>query len=280
MRDVISLSSVEDYKSYLDASKDFIKYKAKIGDDLLKDWEVRKTLPGISAPTGNMVDFLVDPSLRLGDGAINLRETVNCPTTFFNTRMRAVIQAIETGGHDVSAAYYMMEQKTPLFRYFKDRFPGLVGSEFLGDGIPLGETDADGLRNEDATRLTFPDGSFTAIMSFDVLEHIPDYLAAFREVRRVLKPGGTFYFTAPFIPMFEAHSIRARIENGNVVHILEPEWHGDPVTGEGILCFQHFGWQVVEDLKGVGFSRVRALVFDQVEYGYYTTEPILVFKAE
>lgn len=280
MRDIICLSSVEDYRSYLNVSKDFIEYKAEIGRKLLKDWSFRQTLPGISAPTGRMVDFLIDPALKMSGGTINLRETVNCPTTFFNTRMRAVIHAIERGGHDVSAAYYMMEQKTPLFRYFKDRLPGLVGSEFLGDGTRLGEVNAEGLRNEDATRLTFPDDSFSVIMSFDVLEHIPDYLTAFREARRVLKPGGTFYFTAPFIPMFEAHSIRARIEDGNVVHLLEPEWHGDPVTGEGILCFQHFGWQIVEDLKAIGFSSVRALVFDQVEYGYYTTEPILVFKAD
>lgn len=276
---ITHLSSVDGYNEYINYSEDLIKYKIKIGEMLVQDWAFRDTLPGISSPTGRMVNFLIDPSLRLNGGAFNLRETVNCPETFFNTRMRAVIQAIKDGGLDVAASYYMMEQKTPLFRYFKGQLPRLVGSEFLGDGIPLGESDADGLRNEDATRLTFRDNSFDVLLSFDVLEHIPDYLTAFREARRVLRPGGCFYFTAPFIPKFYDHSIRARIEDGNIVHLLEPEWHGDPVTGEGILCFQHFGWKIVEEMKSVGFSEVSALVFDQVEYGYYTPDPILVFKA-
>jgi len=44
----------------------------------------------------------------------------------------------------------------------------------------------------DAESLSFDDDSFDAVYSFGVLHHIPHSEAAFREIRRVLRPGGTF----------------------------------------------------------------------------------------
>jgi SAM-dependent methyltransferase len=278
MRDTKHLQSADDYAALVRESHTLQQFKAQISASLVKDTSKAKTLPGFSYPAGRMVNFTIDTSLLLSDGTYNLRETVNCPETFFNTRMRAAIQAVEMHeGPD--AAMYVMEQKTPLFRHLLACYPNCVGSEYLGDAVALGATDAAGLRNEDATRLTFQNADFDCLLSFEVLEHIPDFRAALREARRVLRDGGRFYFTAPFIPTSNDHLIRAKVEDGKIVHILEPEWHGDPVTGHGILCFQHFGWSIVDDLRACGFSAVEALAFDQVEYGYYTQDPILVFRA-
>jgi SAM-dependent methyltransferase len=49
------------------------------------------------------------------------------------------------------------------------------------------------VREGDAEHLEFADDSFDAIYSNGVLHHVPDIQRAFREVRRVLKPGGSFY---------------------------------------------------------------------------------------
>jgi SAM-dependent methyltransferase len=51
--------------------------------------------------------------------------------------------------------------------------------------------------NGDATRLPFADATFDRIIASEVLEHIPDDTAAFRELARVLKPGGTLAVTVP-----------------------------------------------------------------------------------
>ena len=43
----------------------------------------------------------------------------------------------------------------------------------------------------------FADGTFDRVIASEVLEHIPDDVAAMRELARVLKPGGTMAVTVP-----------------------------------------------------------------------------------
>jgi SAM-dependent methyltransferase len=49
----------------------------------------------------------------------------------------------------------------------------------------------------DATRLPFADGSFDAVIAAEILEHVPDDIAAMAEIARVLRPGGTAAVTVP-----------------------------------------------------------------------------------
>jgi 2-polyprenyl-6-hydroxyphenyl methylase/3-demethylubiquinone-9 3-methyltransferase len=46
----------------------------------------------------------------------------------------------------------------------------------------------------DARAIPFPDGEFDAVCAMDFLEHVEDPGAIVREVARVLRPGGTFFF--------------------------------------------------------------------------------------
>ena len=49
----------------------------------------------------------------------------------------------------------------------------------------------------DATRMVFDDASFDCVYCYHVLEHIPDFRAALVEMRRVLKPGGSYMIGTP-----------------------------------------------------------------------------------
>ena len=49
----------------------------------------------------------------------------------------------------------------------------------------------------DGTTLPFADHSFDKVIASEVLEHVPDDAAAFVELLRVLKPGGTLAVTVP-----------------------------------------------------------------------------------
>jgi SAM-dependent methyltransferase len=53
------------------------------------------------------------------------------------------------------------------------------------------------IRRVTGTALPFPEGSFDAVVSFDVFEHIPDTDAHLTEVRRVLRPGGAYLIQTP-----------------------------------------------------------------------------------
>lgn len=61
------------------------------------------------------------------------------------------------------------------------------------DALGFGGTTTNG----DATRLPFADASFDRIIASEVLEHVPDDEAAFAELARVLRPGGTIAVTVP-----------------------------------------------------------------------------------
>ena len=49
----------------------------------------------------------------------------------------------------------------------------------------------------DALHLPFPDATFDRVICSEVLEHIPDDVAAMAELARVLRPGGTMAVTVP-----------------------------------------------------------------------------------
>jgi GT2 family glycosyltransferase/SAM-dependent methyltransferase len=72
--------------------------------------------------------------------------------------------------------------------------PGYTISDYF-EGVPRGAAGPGGVRCEDLTNLTFPADSFDVIISRDVIEHAPSPSCAFAEVARVLKPGGSHFFT-------------------------------------------------------------------------------------
>ncbi len=68
-----------------------------------------------------------------------------------------------------------------------------------GAGLQTGAWDVGGLDIVcDITSIPRPDASFDAVLCTEVLEHIPDPLAALRELSRLLRPGGELILTAPF----------------------------------------------------------------------------------
>ena len=66
--------------------------------------------------------------------------------------------------------------------------------------VEAGEIGAEqfvGVLRGDATRLPFADATFDAVITSEVLEHVPDDTGALAEMVRVLTPGGVFAATVP-----------------------------------------------------------------------------------
>lgn len=102
-----------------------------------------------------------------------------------------------------------------------------------------------GYRNEDLGAQTFPDESFDIVVTQDVFEHLPDPSAAIREIARTLKPNGVHIASVPLIRKWSPSRPRARLNPVGVVdHILEPEYHGNPIDEKGALVFTDWGFDI------------------------------------
>lgn len=130
-------------------------------------------------------------------------------------------------------------------KLLREECPGYVGSHFHPNS-PLGAT-VDGYRNENLEAQTFADETFDLVVSLDVFEHLfrPDLAA--QEIYRTLKPGGLHICTFPiYKDKVEATEARAVLSaDGEVQHLTDPpEYHGNPISGEGALVTYHYGYDI------------------------------------
>ncbi|HNR14925.1 MAG TPA: hypothetical protein PKM59_16585 [Thermodesulfobacteriota bacterium] len=59
------------------------------------------------------------------------------------------------------------------------------------------------------------------------------------------------------------------MDDGQIQHLLPPEYHGDPINPEGgVLCFQTFGWDLLDTLREIGFESVQGLDYWSAEQGH------------
>ena len=80
-------------------------------------------------------------------------------------------------------------------------------------------------RVADAERIPYEDGTFDLVVGHAVLHHIPDVEQAFREVLRVLKPGGRFVFAGE--PTKWGDYIARRLSRATwwlTTHVAPAEW--------------------------------------------------------
>jgi SAM-dependent methyltransferase len=90
------------------------------------------------------------------------------------------------------------------------------------------------------------DQAVDIFVSLDVLEHVFDPAQAFREIHRTLKPGGVSICTFPIEKsQVAAFDMRAELRDGHVVHLAEPEYHGNPLKpAEGSLVTIRYGYEI------------------------------------
>jgi SAM-dependent methyltransferase len=114
-------------------------------------------------------------------------------------------------------------------RYFERHRPGTL---------------VDGMRCENLEALTFDDESIELHVSQDVVEHIFHPARAFREIARTLKPGGMHIFSVPIVNKDKPSARRARLEDGEIEHLVPAQYHGDGFGGPKSLVTVDWGYDI------------------------------------
>jgi hypothetical protein len=278
------IKDFDEFKSYSMKMKNVYEKRKQLERILALSGETFR-IKGYNELINKVVEFHVDYQFCFqeqdGTKLPNWRERLVCSETKLNNRMRGCFQVIKIKNNWnklLKGNVYITEQVTPFYKYAKKLNKKVIGSEYFGTNVSLGN-ECSGIRNEDFTQLTFSDSSFDIVITNDVLEHIPDYQKTYHEMHRVLKKDGYAFISVPFDTRSYENTKRAEIDpSGSIHHLLPPEYHGDPVNPEeGILCFQTFGWKMLDELREVGFRDVGAIFYWSFYHGFLGSDQMLFY---
>ena len=176
---------------------------------------------------------------------------LTCKSTAISLSTVAQIQRLALDPS--SSAVYELSYHGAVHRYLKQRFARFECSEYFGP-TALGER-VNGVRNEDVQQLSFPNDTFDLVSCTEVFEHVPDYLAGFSQVCRVLRPQGWFVLTVPFFDAEQTKAICRLTPTGDLQWLQQEEYHDSQVTGVGTVpvFWHHSRHQILDDLRKVGF---------------------------
>jgi hypothetical protein len=271
---IVKLRSFDEYQTWKAENSSELERRRAVEAALISSGGKASSIPGTCALCGRETAFEYNYAFTVagpdGRPIPNLRELLFCRHCGLRNRVRAAIQLfIQEFNPGADQSIYITEQFGPVYRWLKGRFANTFGSEYLSADIPFGSS-VRGIRNEDLGALTWPDERFDYIVSLDVLEHVADENACFSQIYRCLRHGGRFLFMAPFNAELREMFVMAKREpDGKITHFCEPEYHGNPTDPvQGSLCMRYFAWDILEQMKRIGFNDAQAWLFWSKELGY------------
>jgi SAM-dependent methyltransferase len=132
-------------------------------------------------------------------------------THFIDIQTRAVlVDAVRRTGATPRTIVDLGCSSGYLLEDLRAAFPdaAVLGVDLVAEGLRRahGSVPEAALVLADCTRLPFRDGSVDAVVSANLLEHVPDDVAALKEIRRILRPGGHAGIVVPAGPsLYDAY---------------------------------------------------------------------------
>lgn len=173
------------------------------------------------------------------------RDDYRCQLCNSIPRQRALIYALNLFYADwPSLVIHESSPCGPSSDFLRDKCKSYTASHYFMD-IPAGQHKGV-YRCENLEKMTFPSDSFDLFITQDVFEHVMRPGPAFAEIARVLKPSGEHVFTLPWYKDKKKSTKRARIENGKIVNLEPPIYHGNPINKTGSLVTYDFGMDLFD----------------------------------
>ena len=186
--------------------------------------------------------------VRLNDSMLGVRCMI-CGAAPIATAMAKVLTNYKPGFKN--KRIYELSARGAFCEFLNRNVEDVVFSEYM-ENVQPGDS-LNGVLCQDVQRLTFNDGEFDICTSTEVFEHVPDDVKGFSEIYRVLKEDGVFIFTVPRYEKAKTVS-RAVMEDGEVRHLLDPEYHDDSIRGAGkVLVFRDYGLDIVNKLLNIEY---------------------------
>jgi SAM-dependent methyltransferase len=166
-------------------------------------------------------------------------------------RYAAIRDLVRDTALTADASIFEFAIRSPFIKHFS-AFRNYVRGYFLPN-IKVGDSQ-DGIRCEDLTQLTFKDNSFNLFVTSDTMKHVLQYEQAFKEIFRVLRPGGAHVFTTPIAwPMPTSTVRRAEEIGGEIIHHLEARFHRASDGIPALVCTE-FGFDLLNLLEEIGYD--------------------------
>ena len=191
---------------------------------------------------------------------------VRCPRCGASAVTQSLVDVLDQLELDLAhSKVYELSAQGALVKFLRRRCRSLTLSEYF-DGISPGDWH-DGIRCQDVQALTHADASFDLCTSTEVFEHVEDDAAGFREMLRVLRPGGHLVFTVP-LDTGQPTVERTAVENGVRRNILPPEYHADRYRGAQVFCYRTYGVDIVDRLRESGFAEAQIRMPRSTLFGF------------
>jgi len=123
--------------------------------------------------------------------------------------------------------------------------PGYIATHYDPLMQP-GTFHSDGWRCENLEAQTFASEIFDLVITQDVIEHIFEPKLAFKEIARTLRPGGAHIATTPLVRGKNPSRARARRNGIEIEHLLEPQYHCNPIDAAGSLVTHDWGYDIAQ----------------------------------
>jgi len=206
---------------------------------------VRPAAPLVRNTTGYCTTCPGDSTFQAHDAW--LRDSYLCTRCGSIPRERALMWCLDH--YFPNWASMRIHESSPVMRGASARIarecPAYLASQYFPEVALGGEKS--GVRCENLESLTFPDESIDLHVSQDVLEHVLDPGAVFREVARTLRPGGAHVFTTPLVEKAAPSQVCvSRSPDGGIIHHREPEYHGNPISEQGSLVTRRWGYDITD----------------------------------
>ena len=175
-----------------------------------------------------------------------LRDNLRCQSCGSIPRERALMTVLEQRYPDWRAlAMHESSPGLPSSKKLERECKAYLSTHFFPDIAP-GEFKF-GVRCENLESQTFPDESFDLVVTQDVMEHVLDPEAAFRDIARTLRSGGAHVFTTPVYKGLARSIVYARRGGAGIEYLVQPpEYHGNPIDEKGALVTMHYGADIGE----------------------------------